>query len=291
MAFDAVRKRTVLFGGEAGAKFGDTWEWNGHLWVQVADSGPSPRARHAMAYDQNRNRVVLFGGASQGNLVGDTWEWDGEYWTEVADTGPPARQYLAMASDTQRKRIVLFGGVAVATYGDTWEWDGNQWTQHEGVGPPARANHAMAHDPQRQRTVIYGGRAGVNFTDTWEWDGSQWLQVAHFGPNSLLSPAMAFNGRGVTLFGGAKLQLVPRDGGMDYTFIPYGETWEWDGKLWVERRDFGPGARVDHAMSYDSARKVIVMFGGTGDASGNPLQARFGDTWEPFDREPIPDSG
>ena len=29
---------------------GDTWEWDGRFWIQVADSGPAPRGRHAMAY-------------------------------------------------------------------------------------------------------------------------------------------------------------------------------------------------------------------------------------------------
>ena len=136
-----------------------------------------------------------------------------------------------------------------------------------------------------------GVGAGVNFTDTWEWDGSQWLQVADSAPTHCFRPPWRSTG-GVSCFLAApSCSSFLAMAVWTHTFIPYGETWEWDGKLWVERRDFGPGARVDHAMSYDSARKVIVMFGGTGDASGNPLQARFGDTWEPFDREPIPDSG
>jgi hypothetical protein len=292
MAFDPTRKRTVMFGGDGARRYGDTWEWDGQLWVQVADSGPPSRARHAMAYDENRNRVVLFGGASGNNLSGDTWEWDGEYWTEVADVGPSARQGFAMASDTKRKRIVLFGGsTGTSVYGDTWEWDGNQWTQHEGVGPPARGGHGMAHDPHRGRTIIFGGATELSkyFADTWEWDGSKWLQAAHWGPSSSSGPVMAFNGRSVVLFGGAKTGLVPRDGGMDFVLVSVGETWEWDGKRWVERRDFGPTARVEHAMSYDSARKVVVMFGGFGDASGDPLKTMFNDTWEPFDREPIPE--
>ena len=32
------------------------------LWTQKEDIGPNPRAGHAMVYDADRERVVLFGG-------------------------------------------------------------------------------------------------------------------------------------------------------------------------------------------------------------------------------------
>src|SRR5215475_3127545 len=90
MAYDSTRARVVLFGGntlQVGIPpLGDTWEWDGQIWIQVSDIGPSPRSRHAMAYDAGRQRLVLFGGlaGSGDNLValGDTWEWSGEYWTQ-----------------------------------------------------------------------------------------------------------------------------------------------------------------------------------------------------------------
>ena len=34
-----------------------------------------------MAYDSNRDRVVLFGGGVERQRLGDTWEWDGKVWT------------------------------------------------------------------------------------------------------------------------------------------------------------------------------------------------------------------
>lgn len=38
MAYDSGRGRTVLFGGGSGccAIYGDTWEWDGSRWAQVA---------------------------------------------------------------------------------------------------------------------------------------------------------------------------------------------------------------------------------------------------------------
>src|SRR5438105_4854819 len=78
MSYDSARERTVLFGGYLflsgkDLDFGDTWEWDGEDWTQVADIGPFSRQWHSMAYDSKRNRVVLFGGNRVG-FLGDTWE-------------------------------------------------------------------------------------------------------------------------------------------------------------------------------------------------------------------------
>jgi hypothetical protein len=64
MAYDSIRKRVVLFGGDKrGSNFlGDTWEWDGVAWSQVATTGPSPRSSHKMVYDAAREKIVLFGG-------------------------------------------------------------------------------------------------------------------------------------------------------------------------------------------------------------------------------------
>jgi hypothetical protein len=73
----------VLFGGvDAGnALFGVTWQLSGTDWTERQDIGPVARQRHAVAYDSQRGRVVLFGGSSAApsvttanDLLGDTWE-------------------------------------------------------------------------------------------------------------------------------------------------------------------------------------------------------------------------
>ena len=67
MAFDSARNRTVLFGGLApitdltARLFSDTWEWDGTCWTQMADIGPAARMGAAMAFDQTRGRLILFG--------------------------------------------------------------------------------------------------------------------------------------------------------------------------------------------------------------------------------------
>jgi hypothetical protein len=60
---------TVLFGFTgvtSGA--GQTWEWNDNLWTQRQNMGPSRRTTYNLAYDSQRDRVVLFGGWGVGGV-------------------------------------------------------------------------------------------------------------------------------------------------------------------------------------------------------------------------------
>ena len=85
-----------------------------------------------MAYDEARQRTVLFGGLVGGD---ETWEWDGTNWTQLKPTvSPSSRMHHAMVYDSKRGRTVLFGGTAGGD--ETWEWDGKNWypayvDQHE----------------------------------------------------------------------------------------------------------------------------------------------------------------
>jgi hypothetical protein len=59
------------------------------------------------------------------------------------------------------------------------------------------------------------------------------------------------------------------------------ETWEWDGVSWTQLADTGPGARAASAMTYDSDRDRVVLFGGR--LLVNPSKSGAGnlsDTWE-----------
>lgn len=87
--YDSKRGLTLVFGGVDSSGFlGDLWAWNGTEWRRLADvssPGPAPRAMGHLAYDQRRDRVVLFGGRNgwpNGDL-NDTWEWDGAAWRRI----------------------------------------------------------------------------------------------------------------------------------------------------------------------------------------------------------------
>jgi hypothetical protein len=190
IAFDSVRDRLVLFGGAmggVGATFGDTWQWDGAQWVQLAPAtSPPVRARHAMAFDPVRGRTVMFGGTSPTWYVyGDTWEWDGTNWTQAYPIhSPPNRFEHSMTFDSLRNRIILFaGGGNGSDDNDTWEWDGVDWTLRNATNlPPARAYQGLAYDAVRDSLVMFGGGGFIGYQeDTWELATSMAATYSEFG--------------------------------------------------------------------------------------------------------------
>jgi hypothetical protein len=198
---------------------GDTWSWDGRIWIQLADTGPSARQAPAMAGDPVRSRVTLFSGGQLGQgrqAVADTWEWDGARWLEVADTGPSPRLAPSMAFDAGTNKLILFGGIGVeagpaAAPSDTWAWDGHLWTQVADTGPSARLGHAMA--TVDSSIVLFGGQvarpdgaSGVSLGDTWAWTAGVWRQTQDIGPGPRSSHAMDYvvadSSASITLFGG-----------------------------------------------------------------------------------------
>ena len=73
----STRTQIILFGGLDGDEdvlLGDTWSWDGRFWTQRQDIGSPTRSSHRLAYDSDRDRVVLFGGRFQSVSAADTWE-------------------------------------------------------------------------------------------------------------------------------------------------------------------------------------------------------------------------
>ena len=271
MAWDTVRQRVVMFGGEGSdGLLADTWTWDGTDWTATPSSAPSsaPPARrdHAVAFDVARGRLVLFGGDGGDALLADTWEWDGATWLpRTPATVPPARSAHMMAYDVNRGRIVLFGGRDAAhVFDDVWEWDGVSWQRVVyRSSPPARSRHAIAYDPGRTSAVMFGGvgLGGGRLNDTWIWDGSDWraAQLA-VAPPARAEHALAFDtarGRAV-LFGGGAVDHSAPDG-----VTRLGDTWEWDGAAWTEQHPrTSPPPRRGHGMAYDAAHGETLLFGG-----------------------------
>jgi hypothetical protein len=281
MAFDSTRGRAVLFGGFSlpNTRYGDTWEWDGSLWTQMEDIGPAPRNISAMVYDSAHKVCLLFGGW-RGEFLGDTWQWDGSDWTQLSESGPSPRSAHAMAFDSARGRTVLFGGsISSGNASDTWEFDGQDWTQVQDAGPSARYGHSMAYDGAGARVVLFGGlgNSGATLDDTWAWDGKEWAQIAEFGPPALYNAGMvSTGGSNLILYGGVISQ--------DLVQAPLGDTWGFDGKLWTQVQDIGPGPLQGAAITFDSGRSRVVLNGGLAVAPANEGQALpiplQGFTWE-----------
>ncbi len=232
---------------------------------------PPPRYSFALAYDEARGKLVMFGGF-RGRVFNDTWEWDGDQWEMKSESGPSPRNGPAMVYDSKRKKIILFGGDAMnQTIADTWEWDGSQWKKLASDGPPGRSLHSMAYDSKRDRVVLFGGIANEKLLgDLWEWNGTAWQQMpTRKGPDARFLHGAAYDplhGK-VLIFGG------------DTLFPPAlesvrGDLWAWDGKSWENLKKKGPSARDHVDMAYDFSRKKVVLHGG-----GVPEGISATDTW------------
>lgn len=79
MAYDSDRGRVMMNGGQqlGPVPNGELWEWDGTVWTEVQSATPlGKRAGVAFEYDSARQRLVLFGGATDGTkLRQDTWEY------------------------------------------------------------------------------------------------------------------------------------------------------------------------------------------------------------------------
>src|SRR6266436_1175998 len=83
-----------------------------------------------------------------------------------------------------------------------------------------------------------------------------WTQKQDIGPAARCNAAMVYvSGQGrIVLFGGQTAD--------NSTTGLSNDTWEWDGENWTQYADIGPAPRSLHAMTYDSSRGRIVLFGG-----------------------------
>jgi hypothetical protein len=190
MVYDSVRQRVVLHGGYRvvsgvpGQTTTDTWElralgFGAFTWERRTTIGtPPPLHQPAMAYDERRQRVVLFGGDyGWESASNEHWEYEGNAgtWTRVFPPQlPPPRLVHAMSYDPARGVVQVHGGLrrffggGIVTYDDLWEYDGATWTQRTTTTttPGIRSSHHLAYDLARSRTVAFGfGHAN----DTWEF--------------------------------------------------------------------------------------------------------------------------
>ncbi|HEX3630309.1 MAG TPA: kelch repeat-containing protein [Candidatus Dormibacteraeota bacterium] len=239
---------------------------------------PLGRIAAAMAYDQPRHAVLLFGGLADQTLLDDTWTWNGSGWSQHQGLtqSPRARQRPSMAYDEANRNVVLFGGLtADGQQNDTWSWNGTAWQQlHPAHSPSAREGAGMTYDPSLKAVILYGGMNDATakpsaINETWSWNGSDWSPLSPAqSPAGGVRPRLAFlsGANVVARFGDC---IESNDNGL-YTF---------DGQTWTAHQATGtwPPALCIPALAGDTGRNQLVLFGGLiGSAIVTPPPA---DTW------------
>jgi hypothetical protein len=307
MAYDPVRRVTVLFGGveRSGTTTNDTWEYDGNTWVRrlVAASSPdrpSPRYGHAMAFDPVSQRVIMAGG----NLSG-TWAWDGAVgaWspftnmngaTDVTSLGS------AMFYDSTGQRMVFAGTGGLYELNHDGRWDL--------FGP--RLNSIVAC------IAPIPGRPWIGFTrngGAYQYVNGVWQVLSSAAFASSRDAQFCLHEASGTIIGmtGARAQAdssgpyqwIYKDGqvsvrtgfpapeagyapgfvfdesrgvcvyfgGMSNTNNIDGgtqETWELRGETWLRRATTGPRARYYAGLLYDPTQNATILKGGTADDLG-----------------------
>lgn len=237
---------------------------------------PSPRSGFGLAYDEERQELVLFGGSDSANVrLGDTWTWSDGTWTLHDVEGPAPRSDLQIAYDAGRAQTVVFGGLSEdGLKGDTWAWDGSEWSLLDSSGPPVRQLAMMTYDIGHQELVLFGG-SGLNRTrlgDTWTRNGSSWIQQEpQTAPTARGAYQMAYdhvNNRTVLV------------GGWDTTSAI--DTWAWDGSTWSLIDSTSTPPRLHGSMIFDHDRDALLLFGGFGSSGReSSVWIRENDSWAP----------
>jgi hypothetical protein len=305
MAYYPPTGKTYLFGGYdiSGRQYDDTWAWDGTTWAQVvADVHPKARNDAAMAYDPARKSLVLYGGNNNSGGYSDTWEWtSAKGWSQLLpSTGPGAIYGHGMVTDTTRNKILLYGGIsqiwvkgadvkALLAYrspytADVWEWDGASmtWTDRTVTAssniPQGRQYPMMAYDEGQKKLFLYdGSNYNSNMGVYWEWDPitAGWaMQDTKDYSASGYATLVAYDSI-------RRREVVLAQSNSSSTGATQNDTWELDARnaTWYVRNISSPPMRYDSAMAFDSARGVVVLFGGQlMTPMGGPSVAN--DTWE-----------
>jgi hypothetical protein len=216
--YDPASNRMMIFGGNRaffGTNLNDVrvlTNANGlggtPQWIPLSPIGtpPAPREMARTAYDQNTNRLILFGGAqfpssSSSTVFNDVWILSNAnglggtpQWIQLSPTGPLPSPRAAhfVGYDPPTRRMIAFGGFldqrpsSPILFNDVWvltEADGlggtPQWIQlSPSGGPPlARFGFTAGLSPASNQMVVSLGRIadvgpGHLIADTWLLSGA-----------------------------------------------------------------------------------------------------------------------
>lgn len=261
---------------------------NSGSWTSIPTEGTAPSARWSACtmVDPIRDRIIMFGGWSGGDM-NDTWMLslaDPPTWTQLFPTStvPPARENGAAIYDPIRDRMLIFGGQCGSqNLDDVWELSltgSPTWTRinADGVPPRARAGASVVYDSIGDRMIVFGG--GVTgccyLNDAWALSLSGTPTWEALTPAGASPPVRAGAGsiydplrQRLIIFGGGYGSALNDTWSLALSGIP----------TWTQLAPAGgpPAAREGYDIAmYDSIRDRMIIFG------GYMNDDRMNDVWE-----------
>ena len=243
----------------------------------------SVRNAHSLVYNTDNEKVYLFAGATEKEVLSDLWVFNDNNWEKVnSSIQPDPRTFAALSYDQANKRIIMFGGSRVLfgtetsdknLLNDTWQFKENIWEKIITKNSPnPRAEASMVYDESRNRLVLFGGymikdKQYIKLGDTWEFYDNNWQLVSETGPSQRHGVAMVYHEEKnkTILFGGSTIDKQYGDAA--------GETWQWNGKNWEKLEIKQPTGVFNSEMVYDPFLNQCLRFGGWNGKS------RINETW------------
>jgi hypothetical protein len=262
MTLDEFHAVAVAFGGrlpsapmEPPTLDDRLWKYDGNAWAGpfTQANGPGPRSGHVLAFMNNIQATMMFGGFTrtpQNSMtpMTDSWIWKGGEWAPVPVANTPVIQFpYAGVYQARRQKVLIAGNVAapdqpIGVASTTWEFDGHDWTRRDVAHPlPPLTGLQLAYDEGRNVAVLvgasaYGGASPQARLDaaasggmTWEWDGIDWHQK--FDDNGL--PVRAPAGQNTLAYSVVRKQVLCFV--RDHNGWLVNETWGWDGSAWTKQ--------------------------------------------------------
>jgi len=273
IAYVPFLRGVLMYGGWAPPNWiptNETWVWDGQMWTRSLAKGAPDFAHHTMAFDSERNVVVVCGRPTphEGGEY-QIWEFDGKAWTRRDDV-PVSASALGdpkLTYDTRRKHLVLY----VASYNgdaEVWESEGKQWQRIKFTHRPLRCDDngcQFQYDERLQKAVLVGedrtakeplawdgkewGMTAGSGTQTWLWDGSDWTQLHGAQPPKAMWGGMTFDR--------SRHRMILLTTRMETWTLRHGD--------WVKLRpprSPTPAPNGFFELAFDPTHKVSLFFGG-----------------------------
>ncbi|MCA8914253.1 MAG: hypothetical protein KDB90_02485 [Planctomycetes bacterium] len=277
MIRDIRNDRMIVFGGLLdGALSNRVFAYypnkDGFAEILAYGVAPSPRRETLAVYDEKRDRMIVFGGATAEGNTNDAFALyltpGKETWQPLAiddEVLPPVRSHGVMIVDRANDRVVMHGGYdSPSVLQDVWALSLSEGQESWGGGPlvttgssgAVTVGDAAIYDPIGQRMIVFRGydsslmELSLNRTPTWAT-----LPLADGPANSRRYPAAAYDPlrHRIIVQGGL-------DGAMTLT-----ETLSIDLDTLVCKQlaaELDSDGRFWHAAAFDESRDEFIMVGG-----------------------------
>jgi hypothetical protein len=263
IAYDTQRQRAVLFGGlrewngSVWIYDNSTWEWDGQDWIKInTPVSPTGRYLHAMAYDEKRGTIVMYGGKNSNGNLADLWEYDGSNWRRLCPVCNPAARYgHKMFFNSELEMIVMYGGqLGGVGYTEAWTWDGNAWNYLTiDTSSPGIFNAPLIHLPEQGRSISF---MPGDYGGTWIWENTTWSKL-----DLPLQPPL--RNEAVFVYDPMANASVLYGGRADHDLY-FNDTWVLEGNTWSPIKIArAPQLRAQAAAFYDPIRQSIIIYGGS----------------------------